>query len=92
MWNDFPNEEVRGTCRQFTCKYHGWRYDLEGALTFVQQPGEFFDLDTDAVRIEPGALRRLERVHLHQPRPEPRQSLREFLGPMITALDDYPFE
>ncbi len=24
--------------------------------------------------------------------PEPRQSLREFLGPMITGLDDYPFE
>ena len=24
--------------------------------------------------------------------PEPRQSLREFLGPMITALDDYPFD
>ena len=23
---------------------------------------------------------------------EPRQSLREFLGPMITALDDYPFD
>ena len=23
--------------------------------------------------------------------PEPRQGLREFLGPMITALDDYPF-
>ena len=24
--------------------------------------------------------------------PEPRQTLRDFLGPMITALDDYPFE
>jgi hypothetical protein len=24
--------------------------------------------------------------------PEPRQSLREFLGPMITALDGYPFD
>ena len=92
VWNDFPNEEVSGACRQFTCKYHGWRYDLEGALTFVQQPGEFFDLDTDAVRTAAGALRRVERVHLHQLRPEPRQSLREFLGPMITALDDYPFE
>ena len=34
-----------GTCRQFTCKYHGWRYGLEGDLTFVQQESEFFDLD-----------------------------------------------
>ena len=45
MWNDFPNEETKGVCRQFTCKYHGWRYDLDGALTFVQQESEFFDLD-----------------------------------------------
>ncbi len=45
VWNDFPSEETGGTCRQFTCKYHGWRYDLEGALTFVQQESEFFDLD-----------------------------------------------
>ncbi|MET1042339.1 MAG: Rieske (2Fe-2S) protein, partial [Acidimicrobiales bacterium] len=47
VWNDYPGEEVSGTCRQFTCKYHGWRYGLEGQLTFVQQEGEFFDLDKD---------------------------------------------
>ena len=23
---------------------------------------------------------------------EPRQTLREFLGPMVTGLDDYPFD
>ena len=45
MWNDFPAEEVSGTCRQFTCKYHGWRYDLTGACVFVQQEEEFFDFD-----------------------------------------------
>src|SRR5689334_23468941 len=41
VWNDFPTEEVKGACRQFTCKYHGWRYDLEGALTFVSSPARF---------------------------------------------------
>lgn len=24
--DDFPNEETAGSCRQFTCKYHAWRY------------------------------------------------------------------
>jgi hypothetical protein len=28
LWNDYPGEEVSGTCRQFTCKYHAWRYSL----------------------------------------------------------------
>ena len=37
VWSDYPGEEVSGTCRQFTCKYHAWRYSLEGDLTFVQQ-------------------------------------------------------
>ena len=45
VWNDYPGEETKGTCRQFTCKYHGWRYTTEGELTFVQQESEFFDLD-----------------------------------------------
>src|ERR1700712_14438 len=35
VWNDFPNEETSGTCRQFTCKYHAWRYSLDGDLTFI---------------------------------------------------------
>src|SRR5881409_2389121 len=45
VWQDYPGEESAGTCRQFQCKYHGWRYSLEGDLTFVQQESEFFDLD-----------------------------------------------
>ena len=28
-----PSEETSGICRQFVCKYHGWRYDLDGSCT-----------------------------------------------------------
>ena len=92
VWNDFPNEEVKGTCRQFTCKYHGWRYDLDGALTFVQQQGEFFDLDKAQYGLRPVHCDVWNGFIFINFDPEPRQSLREFLGPMITALDDYPFD
>ena len=53
VWNDYPREETSGTCRQFTCKYHGWRYDLQGACTFVQQESEFFDLDKTQYGLAP---------------------------------------
>ncbi len=53
VWNDFPNEEVSGTCRQFTCKYHAWRFSTEGELTFVQQEEEFFDLDKSQFGLKP---------------------------------------
>src|SRR5262249_54046599 len=32
VWRDFPRQETSGVCRQFACKYHGWRYDLDGSL------------------------------------------------------------
>ncbi|MDO3646953.1 aromatic ring-hydroxylating oxygenase subunit alpha [Nocardia mangyaensis] len=92
VWNEFPREETAGTCRQFTCKYHGWRYGLDGSLSFVQQESEFFDLDKDNLG--------LARVHCEvwsgfifvNLAAEPRQTLREFLGPMVTGLEGYPFD
>jgi glycine betaine catabolism A len=92
VWTDFPGEEVGGMCRQFTCKYHGWRYGLDGQLTFVQQEGEFFELDKSSFGLAPVHCEvwagfifvNLARV--------PEQTLRQFLGPMITDLEGYPFE
>ena len=92
VWHDFPQEETSGVCRQFTCKYHGWRYGVDGTLQHVQQEGEFFDLDKDAYGLVPvhcDVWNGFIFVNLDR---EPRQTLRDFLGPMITALDDYPFE
>jgi nitrite reductase/ring-hydroxylating ferredoxin subunit len=91
VWNDFPREETEGFCRQFVCKYHGWRYGLDGALTFMQQEDEFFDVDKNAnglVRVHCDVWNGFIFVNFDA---EPRQSLRDFLGPMITALDDYPY-
>jgi glycine betaine catabolism A len=52
-WNDFPREEMQGFCRQFVCKYHGWRYALDGQLTFIQQEDEFFDVDKSRYGLVP---------------------------------------
>src|SRR4029077_20553993 len=53
VWNEDPREETDGFCRQFACKYHGWRYDLEGKLAFVHQEAEFFDLDKSEFGLAP---------------------------------------
>jgi phenylpropionate dioxygenase-like ring-hydroxylating dioxygenase large terminal subunit len=91
-WSDYPREEVSGTCRQFTCKYHGWRYDLEGQLNLVPQESEFFDLDKATQGLMPihsDVWNGFIFVNLDD---EPRQNLREFLGPMLNGLDGYPFD
>ncbi len=91
VWTDYPGREDRGTCRQFSCKYHGWRYDLDGALTFVQQQDEFFDLDLTDYGLVPVHLDVWEGfifVHLGD---QPQASLRDYLGGIATGLDGYPF-
>jgi len=91
VWNDFPQEETDGTCRQFTCKYHGWRYDLEGALTFVQQEEEFFDLDKGDYGLVPVQTEVWEGFVFVNLDPENTTSAREYLGSLGTGLEGYPF-
>jgi phenylpropionate dioxygenase-like ring-hydroxylating dioxygenase large terminal subunit len=38
----------RGSARAFTCPYHGWTYDVHGALLGVPYPGGYADLDKSA--------------------------------------------
>ncbi|MET7773506.1 aromatic ring-hydroxylating dioxygenase subunit alpha [Nocardia sp. NPDC005366] len=92
VWDEFPREETSGTCRQFTCKYHGWRYGLDGSLAFVQQEEEFFDLDKATLGLATVACEVWSGFIFVNLAAEPRQSLREFLGPMVTGLEGYPFD
>ena len=58
----------------------------------MQQESEFFDLDKADYGLVPvhcDVFAGFIFVNLDE---TPRQSLREFLGPMVTAIDGYPFE
>ena len=91
VWNDFPHEETSGTCRQFTCKYHGWRYGIDGQLAFVQQESEFFDLDKSDFGLAPvraDVWAGFIFVNLDNSDDTP---LREYLGELGASIEDYPF-
>src|SRR5258705_5889322 len=90
VWNDFPREETAGVCRQFTCKYHGWRYGLEGDLNFVQQESEFFDLDKSEFGLVPVRCEIWEGfvfVNFDADAPP----LEEYLGKFAAGMNGYPF-
>lgn len=91
VWNDFPTEETEGFCRQFTCKYHGWRYGLEGDLNFVQQEKEFFNLDKadyGLVRVRCEVWEGFIFVNLD---PDNTEDLKSYLGELGAGLEGYPF-
>jgi phenylpropionate dioxygenase-like ring-hydroxylating dioxygenase large terminal subunit len=90
VWNDYPGEEVQGTCRQFTCKYHAWRYSIEGDLTFIQQEPEFFDVDKSRFGLQPVRCEEWEGfifVNLDPAAPP----LADYLGDLAKGLEGYPF-
>ncbi|WP_406444685.1 aromatic ring-hydroxylating dioxygenase subunit alpha [Streptomyces sp. NBC_00631] len=91
VWNDFPREETSGVCRQFTCKYHAWRYDLEGKLAFVQQEQEFFDLDKSRYGLKDVQTDIWEGFVFVNLDPENRTPLREYLGEFAKGIEGYPF-
>jgi glycine betaine catabolism A len=91
MWTDFPSEETRGNCRQFTCKYHLWSYSLDGAVTNIPQEEEFFDLDKNKLGLVPVHCDVWAGFIFVNVSDEPSQSLEDYLGPMVLALSDYPF-
>ena len=92
VWSDFPREETSGTCRQFTCKYHGWRYGLEGNLTFVQQESEFFDLDKNDYGLAAVQTEVWEGFIFVNLDPSNETPVKEYLGELGAGLVGYPFD
>lgn len=88
---DFRATELRSTGSEFACRHCGWRYGLDGRLIAVPDTDRFTGLDTaDYGLVEVHCEVWAGFVFVNFDR-EPRQSLRDFLGPMVTALDNYPF-
>ncbi len=92
VWNDYPRVETRGMCRQFTCKYHGWRYGLDGHLTFVQQESEFFNLDKSEFGLIPVKAEVWEGFIFVNLDKDDTVGLKEYLGNLAAGIEGYPFE
>ena len=91
VWTTTPRQDSCGSGRQFACKYHGWRYGLDGACTYVHQQEEFFDLEKANLGLAPVHCDVWAGFVFVCLADAPRQSLREFLGPMVTSLEGFPF-
>jgi phenylpropionate dioxygenase-like ring-hydroxylating dioxygenase large terminal subunit len=90
VWNDYPHEETAGTCRQFTCKYHAWRYSLDGELTFIQQEPEFFNVDKSQYGLKPVRCD-VWQGFIFINFDDNAKPLAEYLGPLAKGIEGYPF-
>ncbi|CRZ16978.1 aromatic ring-hydroxylating oxygenase subunit alpha [Mycolicibacterium neworleansense] len=88
---DFRATELRNTGGELECRHCGWRYGLDGRLLSRPDEDSFIGLDAADYGLVPvhcDVWAGFVFVNFDR---EPAQTLRDFLGPMVTALDDYPF-
>ncbi|HEY6530872.1 MAG TPA: aromatic ring-hydroxylating dioxygenase subunit alpha [Acidimicrobiales bacterium] len=90
VWTEHPAEESSGSCREFSCKYHGWRYGLDGRCSHVTREEEFFDLDKSALAMPPVRCDVFAGFVFVNFADDP-VPLREALGERIGELEAYPF-
>ena len=92
VWDEVPGQETRGNCRQFMCKYHGWRYGLDGEIDYVHNAPEYEGLSVEALKLPEIHCEVWADFVFVNFEETPRQSLREFLGPELVKLEEYPFD
>lgn len=81
----------KGTVRALSCKFHGWTYDLKGALTFVPDEQDFPGMSKAERSLKP--LRcELWGNFIFINRSGSAPPLHEWLGPLKRDLDEFGFE
>jgi len=80
-----------GSCQNFSCKFHGWSYNLEGQLTFVPDEENFFDLKKKALGLTSVSCDTWEGFIFINFDSQPQETLQEYLGEIGETLKGYPF-
>ena len=80
-----------GNRNNFTCKFHGWVYGLDGELRHVPDEEHFFDFQRGDHGMAPVACDVWEGFIFINVDPEPDETLAEYLGGMGESLTGYPF-
>ncbi|PWT83187.1 MAG: (2Fe-2S)-binding protein [Acidobacteria bacterium] len=88
------NKVVRncsGRAGGFVCGFHGWKYDLNGALVHVPDEGRFFDFERNDYGLTSIATNVSEGFIFINMDPHPSETLPTFLGELGESIAGYPF-
>ena len=83
--------EPIGNCKVFTCKFHAWAFELDGALRHVPDEENFFDLKRGEMGLSRVPCDVWEGFVFINVDPNPEESLDEYLGDWARGLRGYPF-
>ena len=85
--------DEKGTCpKGFTCRFHGFSYDLEGRLVGVPDEQMFFDLDKSKLGLTPITTDVWNGFIFINLDPKPKETLLEYLGEVGQRLMGHRFD
>ena len=90
--NKIVCEAGYGNAPALFCKFHGWTYALDGKLRGVPEIDRFPTLEKSERGLKPFNMQIWKSLIFINPSSNPKKSLREYLGTLGDALEDYPFE
>lgn len=75
----------------FTCRFHGWSFDLEGNLAKIRDEEGFFGCDKASMGLKPIPVDIWQGFIFVCPADEPHQTLQQWLGEQGADTADYPW-
>ncbi len=92
LWEDDPFQEVSGRAPLLYCRFHGWRYKLDGSLHSPTRKDLLLDFDADSCRVPAIQCEVWEGFIFINLNPHNTEPLRSFLGELAHGIEGYPFE
>jgi phenylpropionate dioxygenase-like ring-hydroxylating dioxygenase large terminal subunit len=91
LWQDDPFKETQGTAPLLYCRFHGWRYDLEGKLIKASREDLLLDFDKTNCKLASIQCEVWQGFIFINLNPDNKESVRDFLGEFAHDLEGYPF-
>ena len=91
LWEDDPFQEVSGRAPLLYCRFHGWRYKLDGSLHSATREDLLLDFDADSCRVPAIQCEVWEGFIFINLNPDNTEPLRSFLGELAHGIEGYPF-
>ena len=92
LWEDDPFQEVQGRAPLLYCRFHGWRYKLDGSLHSATRKDLLLDFDADSCRVPAIQCEVWEGFIFINLNPHNTEPVRSFLGELAHGIEGYPFE
>lgn len=92
VWQNDPFQEVEGSAPLLYCRFHGWRFNLDGSLIKPSRQDLLLDFNPDQCSVPAIQCEVWEGFIFINLDPDNRQSVRDFLGDFAEGIEGYPFE